>query len=376
MSRFHVVSLPHTQTTKEYLPCAYTQKVINFCKMMMGLGHEVFLYGSEDNDAPCTEFITCIKKADQVRNNWRKEFFAIQWRPDVSYWATMNSKAILEIGSRIQKKDFICLIGGNCQKPIADAFPWHISVEFGVGYEGVFSKFRVFESNAWMHYIYGRTGQQNGSYYDAVIHNYFDPEDFPVSKEKGDYYLFIGRLISRKGAHIAAEACNRIGAKLILAGQGVVHKEDGKIVAEDIVVSGNVEHVGTVDAKKRGELMSRARAVFVPTQYIGPFEGVHAEAMMCGTPVITTDWGVFTETVINGFNGYRTRTLGEMIEAAILAPGLDSLKIREYAKKRFSIDSVKGRYDAYFKRLSGLWDDGWYSTDASTLEERSCSCLR
>ena len=110
---FHVVSLPHTQLTVEYLPCAYTMKVRNFSKMMMSLGHEVFLYGSEDCDTPCTEHITCIKKEYQRPNNWKKEFFAIEWNPNVSYWKTMNTNAINEIGKRIEKKDFICLIGGE-----------------------------------------------------------------------------------------------------------------------------------------------------------------------------------------------------------------------------------------------------------------------
>ncbi len=79
--RFHVVNLPHTQTTKEFLPCAYTQKVRNFCRMMMSLGHEVFLYGSEENDAPCTEFITCIRKDEQRPNDWRKDFFSVELGP-------------------------------------------------------------------------------------------------------------------------------------------------------------------------------------------------------------------------------------------------------------------------------------------------------
>ena len=41
--RFHVVSLPHTQTTRAYSHCAYTEKVRKFCDMM-SVNHEVFLY--------------------------------------------------------------------------------------------------------------------------------------------------------------------------------------------------------------------------------------------------------------------------------------------------------------------------------------------
>jgi hypothetical protein len=63
--RFHVVSLPHTQTTKEFVHCAYTTKVVRFCNMMTSLGHEVFLYSSDDNDAHVTEHISVIPKKIQ-----------------------------------------------------------------------------------------------------------------------------------------------------------------------------------------------------------------------------------------------------------------------------------------------------------------------
>ena len=63
--RFHVISLPHTQTTKDYVNCAYTEKVRRFCIMMKSLGHTVYLYASEDNEAPVDELITCITKEQQ-----------------------------------------------------------------------------------------------------------------------------------------------------------------------------------------------------------------------------------------------------------------------------------------------------------------------
>lgn len=364
--RFHVVSLPHTQTTLEYLPCAYTMKVRNFARMMLSLGHEVYLYSSEDNDAPCTDHITCIKKAEQNPGNWKSDFFNLTWNADAEPFKTMNENAIREIAARIKPRDFICLIAGHCQKPIADAFPENMSVEFGIGYEGVFSKYRVFESYAWMHYIYGQTKEPVGKYYDAVIPNYFDQEQFKLTESKGDkngdYFLFIGRFIQRKGIQIAADVCKKLGARLIIAGQGVKEIKDGKIIGDELTIEtdGLIEHIGTVDVARRADLMSRAKAVFVPTQYIGPFEGVHVEAWLSGTPVITTDWGVFCETVRDGLNGYRCRSFGEFLWAA---KNLDRLwsakKIRDYAVARFSLDSVRWQYQEYFESLMTLWLDGW-----------------
>lgn len=349
---------------------------------MRSLDHEVFLYASEDNDAPCTELITAISKEEQrthlKANDWRKDFFAIDWNSSLPYWEIMNLRAIEEIGKRIQQKDFICLIGGNCQKPIADAFKNHLVVEFGIGYEGTFSNYRVFESYAWMHYVYGKNGQGDGGYYDAVIPNYFDPADFPFSAKKDDYFFYIGRLIRRKGVEVAADVCKRIGKKLIIAGQGAQKVEPGKLICDGFELIGDhIEFVGTVDVKRRGELMSKAQAVFVPTQYIGPFEGVHAEAMLCGTPVITTDWGVFSETVFDCRTGFRCRTIGEMMWAAMNVKNLaPAAEIREYAKMRFGLDTVRYRYQDYFKQLMDLWDKGFYTETYDPRDKREAGCFQ
>ena len=389
MYRFHVVALPHTQVTKDYLSCAYTQKVLNFCKMMTARGHKVFLYASEETDAPVTEMITCITKKEQQEHfggvDTKKDFYPIVWDENLPYWKTMNTNAAAEIAKRRGPQDFLCLIGGVCQKPIADALPDMLCVEFGIGYQGFFSDYKVFESYAWMHYGYGlnvgsspapepgkNKRYENGQAYDIVIPNYFDVNDFQ-EYEKEDYYLYIGRFIPRKGAHIAAELCGKMGKKLIMCGQGVVSNENGVIKGADMEISGpNITHVGSVGLKERAELMGKAQAILCPTQYIEPFAGVHIEAMLSGTPVITTDWGVFTETVTNGFNGYRTRTLAEMMQAVrdIEAGKLDNRKIREYAIANYGLDRVGELYQAYFDQLNTLWGMGWYDETPLTDYKR------
>ena len=351
---FHVVSLPHTQTTAEYTHCAYTQKVRKFCNMMTDLGHEVILYASEENEARVSELVTVITKEKQQElfggNDHTKEFFNITWGVYDPGWVEMNSNAIRAIAERIKPRDFICIIGGTCQQIIADAFPDNMSVEYGIGYLGTFSKYRVFESYAHMHYVHGQDRDDSGSFYDTVIPNYYDAEEFPYAEKTEDYYLFIGRLIDRKGWRIAQEVCEKLGKRLILAGQGDF--------------SGYGEHVGVVGVEKRGELMSKAKAVFVPTTYMEPFGGVHAEALLCGTPVITTNFGVFTETVQNGINGYRCDTFRDFTAATQATEKFSASKrkkIRASAQQRFSTEHVRGQYQAYFDRLYDLWNDGWYA---------------
>lgn len=359
---FHVVSLPHTQTTAEYTHCAYTQKVRKFCNMMKDLGHEVILYASEENEARVDELVTCITKEDQAKifNNGdhTKQFFDITWDPESVHWKYMNTRVVYELEKRLKPKDFICLIGGTCQQPIAQAFPDHMSVEYGIGYIGTFSKYRVFESYAHMHYVHGSQQDDNGNFYDTVVPNYYDSEEFPAHKSSEDpYYLFIGRLVDRKGYKIAQQVCEKLGKRLILAGQT---GPEGFI--------GYGEHIGVVGVEERGKLMSGAQAVFVPTTYLEPFGGVHAEALLCGTPVITTNFGVFTETVQNGVNGYRCDTFQDFLDAvkSIEAGKLKPASIRSAAQKRFSTKVVAQQYQKYFDRLYDLWGDGWYATTSKS----------
>ena len=346
--RFHIVALPHTQVTQEFSGCAFTEKVRRFVMMMKAQGHTVFLYAGDQSEGIEDELITCATETERA-----KAMEGIAHYTSFPFsgplWDKFNAKAIMELNNRLEPQDFICLIGGSAQKPIADAFPSHLSVEFGVGYGGVFSNFRVFESYAWMHSIYA--GWKNptaadGHFYDVVIPGYLEPEMFPLGDGKGDYYLFIGRLIDRKGYRIAQEVCERLGKRLILAGPGEQ--------------SGYGEFVGSVGPAERAALMGGAIATFAPTLYVEPFGNVVIESQSCGTPTITTDWGAFTENNPHGVTGFRCRTLQEFMDATESVKQLDRAAIRERAISLYNLDTIGQQYDAYFKRLLTLWGDGWY----------------
>jgi glycosyltransferase involved in cell wall biosynthesis len=342
---------------------------------MKSLGHEVYLYASEDNEAPCDELITIVSKKEQ--RDWfgdydfKQQFFNIDWDPGLPYWVITNTRATKEIKKRAQQKDFLCIIGGVCQKQIADNLPNMMAVEYGIGYTGVFSSFRIFESYAHMHYVHGVLNDDNGHFFDSVIPNFYDPAEFPYRKKKDNFYLYIGRMIERKGPLIAAEVTKRIGAKLVMAGQGVTRIDGNKIISSELTIEGDhILHMGHADVKQRGELMSRAKAVFLCSYYLEPFGGTSIEPLFCGTPVITTDWGAFPENIPHGLVGYRIRTLGEAIWAAKNVDQLDSSIIRKYAIDNFSMNRVKYQYQAYFEQLFTLWDDnGWYSNWSRGVSE-------
>ena len=162
---------------------------------------------------------------------------------------------------------------GVYQKPISDAVGL-LTVEPGIGYSGVFSENKIFESYAWMHYIYGMLNIEDGIWYDAVIPNYFDPNDFPYKENKQDYLLYFGRIISRKGVQVASDVAKATGNKLYIVGQGSLdnYNEGLSLSSENHIV-----YKPAVGPEERAELLSNAKAVLMPTYYLEPFGGVNVE---------------------------------------------------------------------------------------------------
>jgi len=342
--------------------CAYTQKIFKMGKMLTDLGHEVYHYGAEGSTLQCTEHITCVTDAEQSYayedRNWPSVFF--DFKSDDFAYKKLNERAIQEINKRKKPKDILLCSMGRAQQEIAQK-TGVLAVEMGIGYTGVFANYRVFESYAWMSYVYGLYYKNmsgcDGKFYDAVIPNYFDPEDFEFADRKHDYILYIGRVTARKGIQIAIEVAHRLGIKLVVAGQ----KTSEKLLGDE---DGLVEYVGPVGVKERSDLMKNARAILVPTIYLEPFGGVNVEAMFCGTPAVTSDWGGFAETVQHGKTGYRCRTIEQFTWA--VEHGVDKLDpayIRDYAINNYSMDRIGLMYQEYFDQIHTLWGKGFYEVN-------------
>jgi len=353
--RFHILGLPHTVTSKEFNACAYTQKVLKFGKMMTPRGHEVIHYGHEDSDLVCAEHVTVLKNEDfdiaYGQHDWRKNFF----KYDLSDHAyqTFFKNAIAEIGKRKQKHDFILPFWGAGVRPICDAHSDIITVEPGIGYAGGhWARWKVFESYAIYHAYYGlnAVGTCMQDWYDVVIPNYFDTDDFEYCEEKEDYFLYLGRVYEGKGVHIAAQVTEKLGQKLVVAGQNPNNLNLGK----------HVEHVGYADTETRKRLMSKAKGLFLPSMYIEPFGGVQVESLLSGTPTITTDWGSFSENNVHGLTGFRCRSFEDFVNAAKNIESIKPSDCRKFAE-RFSLENVAPKYEKYFQDVLNVYKGrGWY----------------
>jgi glycosyltransferase involved in cell wall biosynthesis len=348
--------------------------------MLTSLGHEVFFYGAEGSDVEeyCNSknlhFVETHKLADIAKDygtgdnrfelgyDWTGGDYRHDFDKDRKPSTKKFYNACVSHISKIKKDDdFLLCTQGIWHKPIADALGLFLTVESGIGYRGsVKSWFRGFESSYIQNYSYGYEHNlecASGSYYDRVIPNYFDPDDIEYSDVKGDYYFFIGRMIKRKGILTAALACNALGKKLIIAGQGAHVDERGYLVPNENpdfeLAPGTWEYVGFVNVEQRKKYMAHAIATFTPTEYLEIFGGTHVESMLSGTPAITTNFGVFPGTipdVVNRYVGFRCNTLQDFVDAAKDAVNVNPSIVREYAE-RFLMDTVKMDYQKWFDDL-------------------------
>lgn len=318
--------------------------------MMKSLGYTIILYGSEENEAPCDELVTVVTKFEQKKLLGNSQYQYAGFDNKFKLWELTNSRTIEEIKKRKQKNDFICTIGGTSQKAVADAHHDLYCVEYSIGYLGSFSSYRVYESESWRHYSNGAQNIPEGRFFDATIPYFFDPSDFEFRAVKEPFALYVGRLTARKGLAIACDAAQRAGVQLKVIGHGDTN-----------LVTHGAEYLGVLSEAERNDWMSRASCLMAPTQYIEPFGSTAVEAQMCGTPVITTDFGGFTETVEEGKTGFRCNYLGEFIEALGKVWELDPHYIRRRAVDKYSMDSVKYQYEKYFNRLALLRTKGWYA---------------
>ncbi len=131
----------------------------------------------------------------------------------------------------------------------------------------------------------------------------------------------------------------------------------------------NVSYQAPLVGTARSQFLRHCRVVLMPTRFIEPFGGVAVEAQLCGTPVLASAFGAFTETIEQGVSGYRCRTLGDWLAAIELADSLNRWMIRKRAVALYDLDSVGPQYNQVFQQIQDLWgEEGWYSKRSQFAE--------
>jgi len=95
--------------------------------------------------------------------------------------------------------------------------------------------------------------------------------------------------------------------------------------------------------------------------YWEPFGGTAVEMMLSGCVPILSDMGAMTEYCVDGLNGFRCNTMGDILRAIRLVDTIDRNKMVQFARDNFSLANVKPKFDRAFDDFKDVFNaKGWY----------------
>jgi glycosyltransferase involved in cell wall biosynthesis len=169
--------------------------------------------------------------------------------------------------------------------------------------------------------FYRRTAQ--------VIHPPVRTDYFTPGGERGDEFLYVGRLVAYKRADLTVEAFAGLPYRLLVVGTGQLG------VRLRATAPANVVFLGNVGQERLRDLYRSARALVYPAEE--DFGIAMAEAQACGTPVVALRRGGAVDIVDHGATGWLVEEpTAESFRGAIRAAAeteLDTAEIRRRATR-------------------------------------------
>jgi len=135
--------------------------------------------------------------------------------------------------------------------------------------------------------VYGRAAE--------VIHPPVDVDRFRPSKDQGDYYLVLSRLVSYKRLDLAVQACTMLNRKLIVIGEGNCLRQLTELAGP------TVQFVGRLPDSDVEHLVARCKALIFPGEE--DFGIAPLEVAAAGRPCIAYRAGGALETIVDGVTG-------------------------------------------------------------------------
>jgi glycosyltransferase involved in cell wall biosynthesis len=185
----------------------------------------------------------------------------------------------------------------------------------------------------------------------ALVPHGVDPDRFAARPESEGYACYLGSFRPGKGPLEAIAAARAAEIPIVLAGPENAWFNDRVV---PLVDGGAVSYIGPVAGKARSDLLGGAAMLLAPYTAPEPFGLVLIEAMMCGTPVVTTDIGAAPEIVDPGVTGVVVADTTGLPDAMAEAVKLDRTLVRRRAEERLSVDRMVNGYLAVYEHvLSG-----------------------
>jgi len=183
---------------------------------------------------------------------------------------------------------------------------------------------------------------------DRLIHLYnFSPE-LEVNTpryEKGEYFIFYGRLSNEKGINTLIDAFKQLkhNFKLKIVGAGQLENDLKKRLLDERIE--NIEMLGYKSGKELNQLIKKSSFIVVPSEWYENNPMTIVEGFSFGKPVIGSDIGGIPELIVEGETGYvfEMANKDDLARKVKCAAGLNageylsmSQNCRKYAEAHFS----------------------------------------
>ena len=188
------------------------------------------------------------------------------------------------------------------------------------------------------------------------IPNFIDPEKFTFQPNvtSDAPLVFLSRIEPIKGCHTAIAIAKAAGRRLLIAGNRV---ETGSAagywdreIAPHLGRDG-IEYIGAVDDAQKNQLLRSAAAMLVPIEWEEPFGIVFAEALACGTPVISCPRGSLPEIVEQGKHGFLINSVEEGVTAVQQIGEISRAECRKRVEEKFTLSVVADQYLELYKKI-------------------------
>jgi len=163
-----------------------------------------------------------------------------------------------------------------------------------------------------------------------------------ISDRIDDYYLVVSRLVDYKRIDLAIEACNRLGRKLRIVGDGEQYKNLKKIAGPTI------EFLGFISNEEVREQFAHCRAFLFPGEE--DLGATPVEAMSFGRPVIALGKGGVLDTV----NGMRP---GEPFQPDHTGVFFEKQNVESLMEAMLAFEAIESQFSSESLRESALYFD-------------------
>ncbi len=196
------------------------------------------------------------------------------------------------------------------------------------------------------------------------LYNFYKASDQSITlNEKGNYFLYYGRLSSEKGLDVLLDAwCNiDLNIKLKIAGTG--SDMEGLLKIKENLGLKNVDFIGHIEGQKLIELIHNSAFIIVPSVLFENNPLTVIEAYSQGKPVIASNVGGLPEIVPDGKTGFlfEMGNAGALSEAIIKANKLSNDEYELFSQNARNFAEEKFNEDVHYKKLMEIYQEAVYS---------------